>query len=73
MRISMMNKTAFTPLFIYNIANLDKTDNNCYFIRLKTCQTEDFIVPLHLSITVVGNIRKDEGEYRRLYFDNDND
>lgn len=31
MRISMMNKTAFTPLFIYNIANLDKTDNNCYF------------------------------------------
>ena len=22
MRISMMNKTAFTPLFIYNIANL---------------------------------------------------
>ena len=56
MRISMMNKTAFTPLFIYNIANLDKTDNNCYFIRLKTCQTEDFIVPLRLSITVVGNI-----------------
>ena len=56
MRISMMNKTAFTPLFIYNIANLDKTDNKCYFIRLKTCQTEDFIVPLRLSITVVGNI-----------------
>lgn len=56
MRISMMNKTAFTPLFIYNIANLGKTDNNRYFIRLKTCQTEDFIVPLRLSITVVGNI-----------------
>jgi len=33
---------------------LIKTDNDCYFNGLKTCQTEDFIVPLHLSITVVG-------------------
>ena len=52
----MMNKAAFIPYIIYYIANLDKKDNNCYFIRLKACQTEDFIVPLHPSITVVGNI-----------------
>lgn len=42
-------------LYIYYIANLNKIDNDCYFNGLKICRGEDFAVPLHLSITVVGN------------------
>lgn len=42
-------------LYIYYIANLNKIDNDCCFNGLKICRGEDFAVPLHLSITVVGN------------------
>ena len=34
---------------------MNKIDNDCYFNGLKICRGEDFAVPLHLSITVVGN------------------